>query len=83
MTLRLGVQTNDVWCVLVPVIVVGCGPMCPPFFVIVIVKVFVIAVGAGSARPNMVQTTDCTDLHRLLFFSAEYTERTEYHGFYF
>ena len=29
------------------------------------------------------QTTDCTDLHRLLFFGTEYTERTEYHGFYF
>jgi hypothetical protein len=26
----------------------------------VIVTVPVIAVGAGSARPNMVQTTDCT-----------------------
>ena len=23
------------------------------------------AVGAGSARPNMAQTTDCTDSHRL------------------
>ena len=32
----------------------------------VIVTVPVIAVGAGSARPNMVQTTDCTDLHRFL-----------------
>ena len=44
---------------------------------------FVIDVGAGSARPNMVQTTDCTDSYRLLFWGTEYTERTEYHGFYF
>jgi hypothetical protein len=29
------------------------------------------------------QTTDCTDSHRLLFFGTEYTECTEYHGFYF
>ena len=36
-------------------------------FVIVIVTVPVIAVGAGSASPNILQTTDFTNSHRLLF----------------
>jgi hypothetical protein len=61
----------------------GTRVFCAVRALFVIVTVPVIAVGAGSARPNMVQTTDCTDSHRLLFFGTEYTERTEYHGFYF